>query len=222
MTWNANKPADNESPSLGPQQIRNNWSRIQAMISSDHNFTTGVSADQGWHKIINAVNQTGDLGDNSPAPVAGRGQLYTKTVTTTGLSSTAGAGEHLMYQRGTGGTALQEASLTACPIRASVNFLGKTSAGDCMINWGYNVSSVKRLANTGEYKIEFATNMPSIYYVPTVNAGMISSSNKIRAQFGPGVYGDVFKVNEFLFLFNRRDNSSGRDPDFATVTIMGG
>lgn len=221
MTWDATKPANNESPALAPQQIRTNWSRLQSIITADHLFSTTSNASEGFHKLTRWVNQAGTLGDGNPAPVAGTGQYYTKTVTTTGvMGSTAGDGEHMMFQRGTGGGSLQEACLTACPVRAAVNFLGRSSNGTCTINWAFNVSSVTR-TNEGFYTATFTVNMPSIYYVPVFIAGRTGSA-AVNSQIQSGAYADAFGVGTFKFAFNRASSTSYEDPAFAGLVIFGG
>lgn len=221
MTWNANKPANNESPALAPQQIRTNWSRLQSIITADHLFSTTSDASEGFHKLTRWVNQAGTLGDGNPAPVPGTGQFYTKTVTTTGvMASTAGDGEHMMFQRGTGGGSLQEACLTACPVRAAVNFVGRTTNGTCTINWAFNVSSVDRTAQ-GKYTVNFSVNMPSIYYVPQVIAGRTGSDNAINPQM-QGAYADSFSISNYKFVCNRTSSSTFEDPTQACCVIIFG
>ena len=224
MTWSASIPNAGESPALFPAQAQTNWARLNAIITADHLFSTTSSSDQGYHKIVHWVNQGGDLGDNSPAPSTGVGQLYTKTVTTTGnVSSTAGASEHICFQPGTGGGALQESSITACPLRAAVSFQGRTSAGAVTINFAHNVSSVTR-NSTGSYTINFTTNMPSIYYIPQITASRTTNENPSTIIGVPkgGTYTNAFAVDTFTVFFSRTTTQEFKDPNTACLMFYGG
>lgn len=228
MTWSASIPDGASSPSLFPTEAQTNWSRLQSIITADHLFSTSSSSDQGYHKIVHWVNQGGDLGDNSPAPATGVGQLYTKTVTTTGdASSTAGSSEHLCYQPGTDGAALREASLSACPVRAAVSFRGQTSNGACTVYWGHNVSGVSRTAS-GQYTISFTTDLPSIYYVPviTCSGGFDSSGGTdTRAQaqlYTDTTHSNVFAVGSLKVSFFRDKTSNTMNPYDVSIVIYGG
>ena len=224
MTWQINKPSDSESPGLAPQQIRDNWTRLNTVITANHilNAVADPSSD-GYHTIIKHVNQSGFVTDGSPAPIAGVGQYYTKTIKTTGTSSTAGDGEHLCFQRGTGGDVLQEAALSVCPIRAAVSFALTTSNGDCSLNWAYNVSSVSRTA-LGKYTINFEKNMPSIYYLPLITCQRHATGNEnIIGQIKNGDYGDSFFNDKLLIQFKRPSSSDTYlDPEMASIIIFGG
>ena len=212
MGWNAGLPANNQSPSLAPAQIRANWDRLFTMISAGHVFNTSVTANDGYHSLAIWSNHTGTIGDNDPAPTAGAGQLYTKTVTTTGTAATAGAGEHLCYQRGTGGGALQEASLSVCPVRAAVNFIA-----DGTIKWAYNVSSVTT-SGSGKYQINFSINMPSIYYVPFVS-GSRNASNK---HLSPTLKSNAALELDKMYVEYYNDSDSQTAISFGTVIVFGG
>lgn len=229
MTWDASKPANNESPGAAPEQIRTNWARIESMITNDHLFnpTQPAQNTDGFHKITHFINQSGDIGSGTPAPITGTGQAYTKTITTLGnASSTAGAGEHICYQRGTDGGATQEMSTTVCPVRASVSFQGRSSNGTCTINWAYNVSSIDRTAE-GQYTINFENDLPSIYYVPFITASRTTklSSSKPNTIIGipqGGTYTDTFKADSFKAYFSRATSREFIDPNTATAIFFGG
>lgn len=226
MTWNPNKPSGSESPSLTPAQIQANWQRLQTMNQADHIFNATADTDDGWHKIVHHVTQAGDIGDGSPTPVTGTGLTYTKTITTTGnVASTAGAGEHLCYQRGTNGAALQEAALSVCPIRAAVSFQGDTGATST-INWAYNVTSVTR-NSTGDYTIIFTAKMPSIYYIPSVQGQRVSQteSGKPLLLLGGvrgGTYADSVKEESLRVYFGNLSTGNFIDPQTGFILIYGG
>lgn len=221
MTFQPNKPSDSESPSLAPAQIRTNWNRLQTIIQSDHIFNAVADSDDGWHNIVNHMNQVEDIGSGTPAVAAGRGKSYTKTITTKGnASSTAGAGEHLCYQRGTGGSALQEASLSVCPVRAAVSFAGRNSNGDATLFWSYNIDRVER-TDEGDYTFWFEVDMPSIYYVPFMTAGRATSGN-IIGQIKAGGHAGAFFADRFLGEYRRSQSETGRDPGVGTLIIFGG
>ncbi len=217
MTWNPNKPANDKSPALAPAEIRTNWARLQKMIEGDHLFNTTSNTDDGWHKVIRHIDQSGALGDGAPAPLVGNGQLYTKTLTTLGLgASTAGAGEQLMYQRGTGGGSLQEASLSVCPVRAAVNFDGRDSDGTCTINWSYNVSGVER-ADNKRYTITFEVDMPSVFYLINGSALQVSINTGTRAA---AIVSRVKAVGTLQITCS--SHGGNLDPDSIDTVIYGG
>lgn len=220
MTYSTNVPNANQSPGSFPAQASTNWTRLKALIGGDHLFNNTSDTDDGYHKVVHWVNQSGALGDNDPAPVAGVGQGYTKTLTTKGLpASTAGSGEHLMYQRGTDGSALQEASLSVCPVRAAANFVGRTSNGDCTLQWSYNVDTIARTA-AGKYRVNFEVDMPSSYYIPVFSA--MPSSTRVIPVIHSATYSTTFDPSFFLLDFFRATNADPQDPQYATIVIYGG
>lgn len=217
MTWNSNKPSASESPSLAPTQIQTNWSRLQLMIQSDHVFNSVADTDDGWHKIVNFVNQGGDIGDGTPTPAAGRAQFYTKTITTLGnASSTAGAGEQLCVQRGSGGGTLQEASLSVAPVRACVSFDGRSTNGVATLGWAFNVASVDRTA-TGRYTINFETDLPSVYYVMAGSALQVSIVIDTRSA---SIVSRAKAVDTLQITCHGRGGNF--DPDQIDVVVYGG
>lgn len=151
------KPQPADKRNVSQADILNNFTYLQASVGTDHNFTNlNPSATDGYHKIIHYVNQSGTLGNGTPAPIAGNGQLYTKTITTS-----VGAGEHLCYQQGTNATNATECCLTAAPIRAAVSF----NTLGAILGTAFNVSNVTYAAATNSYTITFTTNPPSVTYL---------------------------------------------------------
>lgn len=71
MTFDASKPASNQSPSLAPNQIQTNWLRLQTLISGDHLFNASADTNDGYHKIIHWVTQ-----GSAPPAINGTGLTY--------------------------------------------------------------------------------------------------------------------------------------------------
>lgn len=75
MSFNASVPLSTDSPSLFPSQNQTNMSRLQTIVSADHQFNLSATADDGYHNLIHMTQQapTGAL--------AATGRLYVKTAT---------------------------------------------------------------------------------------------------------------------------------------------
>lgn len=220
MTWDPNKPANNESPALAPQQIRTNWARLQAMIAADHLFSAAISADQGYHRVVHWINQ----GD-SPAYINGTGQTFTKnaTVTVNTVNQTAA---HL-FHRTSDGTTLREAPITPVPILAFVNFNGTVAANNSAqtIRSSYNVSSVTRQGTTiGQYVVNFATALPSNAYAVSITGRRADSGDVngwvVNTATFPN-YGDAVSTTLLRIEF-RNHNDTRQNVDMGSVIIFGG
>ena len=49
MTFDSSKPNANESPSQFPAQAQTNWSRIETIVSADHQWNDAADAsDRDW------------------------------------------------------------------------------------------------------------------------------------------------------------------------------
>ena len=218
MSYSTNIPNTNQSPSLFPGQAATNWTRLKTLVNADHQFNDGAAANDGYHKVVHWGNQVGALGDNTPAPIAGVGQLYTKSVTTTGTSGATT--EQLMYHQGTGGLAANEASLSVCPVRAAINFNGATLA----VRWAYNctVASAVVGANT-TYTITFTSALPSVNYVAVISAGREDSVfSPMVGQHAPVAYATAHTTGAFQFTISNGQNVGIGTATVINVVIMGG
>lgn len=173
MTFDATKPASNESPSDAPSQIQTNWSRLQTLIGADHQFNAGAATNDGYHKVVRWTTQ-----GSSPSYINGTGQSFVKnaSVTVNAVTQTAG---HL-FHRTSDGTTTREAPLSVLPVRASVSFVSRTSLGNCTLNSAYNVTSVA-WTSKGRYTITFTNNMPSTYYLVIGNPFQTTIDTDTRA-----------------------------------------
>lgn len=70
MTFNAGKPSSGESPALFPAENQANMSRLQTMFSEDHQFNTTAASNDGWHKILHWVQQSGLIDPLNPSAAA--------------------------------------------------------------------------------------------------------------------------------------------------------
>lgn len=150
MTFNPAIPAASDPPSLFPTQSQTNYSRLQTLVSADHQFNLSAAANDGYHNIVHLTQQ---------APVGGiavTGQLYAK------LS----AGNTNLFYMNESGTSYQ--ITPSMPIRAAVNFVGTGAIGACVLRSSYNVTSVTKTA-TGLYTVTFTTAMPDADYIVQVN-----------------------------------------------------
>ena len=215
MTWDPNKPANNESPALAPQQIRTNWARLQAMIAADHLFSAAISADQGYHRVVHWVTQGSD-----PAFINGTGQLYTKNavVRQNGVDQTAA---HL-FHRSSDGTTQITSPITPAPCRAFVNFVGTGSNGSKTRRSAYNVSDVQKYA-TGRYEIVFETAMPTNTYAVFATGRRESSTAHVWGAVATDVvYADAVKTTSVFIDFVSSSSPNYHNVDMGNVIIFGG
>lgn len=76
MTFNPAAPSNSQSPAVFPAQNRANMLRLEQMFEQDHQFNTTAQTNDGWHKIVHWVQQSGQLdplnpGATSPSNVGG-------------------------------------------------------------------------------------------------------------------------------------------------------
>lgn len=215
MSYNTNVPDTSQSPANFPGQAATNWSRLKTLINADHQFNDSAAANDGYHKVVHWVNQSGAFGDNTPAPIAGVGQSYTKSVTTTGTSGATT--EHLMYHQGTGGLAANESCLSVCPVRAAINFDGVTMANT---RWAFNCTVVRNSA--GNYTLTFPTALPSANYIAIGSAGRQDGQNvSFSFQHAPVAYATGHTTTTFNFTTIAGEDTIA-NANVINVVIMGG
>lgn len=66
MTFDPSKPRNNKSPADFPQENRNNMARLQRMLEEDHQFNDVAAQNDGWHKIVHWVQESGTLDPTNP------------------------------------------------------------------------------------------------------------------------------------------------------------
>ncbi len=211
MSYNTNIPNATQSPSVFPGQATTNWTRLKTLVNADHQFNDSAAANDGYHKVVRWVNQAGALYDNTPTPIAGVGQLYTKSVTTS-----AGTTEELCYHQGTGGAASNEVCLSLLPIRAYANFDGRGTNGVATLNSSFNITSITRTA-AGFYTIVFPTAMPSSNYIIFIN-GVPPAAGVLVGSVATG----GLLTNNLVINFAQIGVGGGTDPSKACFSIYGG
>lgn len=159
MTFDPLIPLSSDSPSIFPAQSQGNFTRLQALLSADHQFNLSIAANDGYHNLVHLTQQ-------APAgALASTGRVYAK--------SSAGR-IHQFYMDDTGAEYQMSPSM---PIRAAVNFNGTIAGVPQTIRSGYNVTSVSKTA-TGTYTITFTTAMPNANYIVQLT-GMRNTSGSI-------------------------------------------
>lgn len=170
VTYQPDVPLPQDARNKSQTDFLANYQYLAASIGEDHNFSLvnpntlgpgGINND-GFHDLTHWVNQGTALQSGTPTPIVGVGQVYTKTVTGTGVSTS----EQLCYQRGTNAVANDEICMTVMPIRAAVAF-----SSLAVIATSYNVSGVTQGA-TGVYTITFVKPMPTVNYIVSVSTSL--------------------------------------------------
>jgi len=222
MTWNANKPADNDSPGVAPVEIRTNWARLQAMITADHlfNATSPTPNNDGYHKVVHWVTQ-----GTAPSSIDGTGLTYTKedTVTRDEVDQTA---PHLFHRTYDGTTEITS-PMTQAPIRAFVNFDGTTTGSGAtqMIRSSYNVISVTRIGtNSGWYEITFTNVMPTNTYAVIGTAqrsGVTGTGKSCYVAIRDVAYTTAVTTSTVQIVCSS-DGTNPHDANMCNVIIVGG
>ena len=58
MTFDPSKPQTSQSPALFPAQNQTNMNRLQTLFGVDHQFNDTSATNDGWHKVIEWVEQS--------------------------------------------------------------------------------------------------------------------------------------------------------------------
>ncbi len=144
MTFNPNVPVATQSPGLFPPQNAANFTRLQTIIETDHQFNnTGPTAD-GFHKRVSLIVTAAPIPPTLPT---GADALLYAFIDNAGQTQ-------LAFLNGT-----NNFQLTPSIIRACVNF---SNSGT--IRSGFNVASVTK-NGTGDYTINFTNPMPDTNYI---------------------------------------------------------
>lgn len=205
-------PQLTDIPSQSAPLFAANYSYLQSWGNKDHNFSSNTAnATDGYHKVIHNINQAGTYGDNTPAPIVGIGQLYTKTI--------AGS-QQLFYHQGTGATANNEAALSVAPVRAAVLFDG-TGAILNAGNAKFNVTSVTK---TGfpTYIVNFTLALPSNFYFWQMTGFDNSGNPVIAAPRKSGTYGTFITTTSIEVQFLNQNGTNITGLTAGSVIIFGG
>lgn len=129
MTYTDNLPLSTDKIRNFPGDVSTNeWPRLRALITADHQFNNAAASNDGYHKIVHWIRQAGTFNDGTPAaaPIDNTGLTYTKRQSDGAATPTYR--EALFFKNGTPSAAddgsVIETQITACPIRAMVTFPG--------------------------------------------------------------------------------------------------
>lgn len=144
MPYQTNIPNPAQSPGLFPAQANDNFTRLKTIIGANHKFNDSAATDDGYHQNIKMLPLS------VPGNDASIGQSFVNS---------ADATNQLWFKDGLNNVY----QITPClPMRAWVIF---DSIGT-ILNAGaakFNVNAVVP-QGTGNYRVDFTTAMPSIYY----------------------------------------------------------
>ena len=187
MTYNALIPLNSDSPSIFPAQSQANYTRLQTLVSADHQFNLSVAADDGYHNLIHMTQQA------PSGALAATGRLYVKTT---------GGFVQLFYMDDAG----REYQVTP-GIIAAVNFNGTGAVGAQTLRSALNVTSVQKTA-TGKYTINFTTAIANANYVVSCT-GMRDGAAQVSNGYVAGAvsYSSSVAVGSLKVEFNGGDST---------------
>jgi hypothetical protein len=73
MPFDAAVPLNSDSPAIFPAQNQTNMSRLQTIISADHQFNLSAAANDGYHNLIHLTQQA------PSGALAATGRVYAKS-----------------------------------------------------------------------------------------------------------------------------------------------
>ncbi len=192
FTYKRDIPHSTHNPSVDQPDMEVNNNSIDSLIQIDHyGFNDNLG---GYHKIIHLPPQVSD-----PAPVAGTGQIYTKTV----------AGDQELYYESGNGVIGKISNPSSIDPVVAVNFSVAPGPGFAVtINNSFNVASVVREL-VGQYLITFTNVLPSANYYVSLSA--VGRGTYI-APIGGSMTTTVLRVNSY-------NTSNGVLADVTTFTV---
>lgn len=150
---NVNIPNTPNDPADDQPEIKKNFANISGYLTVDH-IAPGA-LNNGFHKVIHQPAQNPNV---DPAPIAGVGQTYTKTV---------GSDVQLFYESGLGAVT----QLTG-PKQPLVTAIGYTSLpGGVLMQWG----STTVVTSTSSTPVTFPTPFPTAVF--SVVATVVTDDN---------------------------------------------
>jgi len=138
-------PLDGSTLGQTKSTIRNNLDGTFLTVGVDHINNNGLpgSRPAGYHNVIHIVPQ-----GSNPAPIAGYGQLFSKTVTT---SMTVD--QQLFWETGTGLVSQITAAVTPSPTSPGYTYL----PGGILLQWGSITGSPIANSAVVSFPISFGT-----------------------------------------------------------------
>jgi hypothetical protein len=123
MTFDASVPLNSDSPALFPAQNQDNMSRLQTIISADHQFNLSAAANDGYHNLIHLTQQA------PSGALAATGRLYVKS---------SGGLIQLFYMNDAGTEYQVTPDYVNSPIKVSGSASLASGASQTILNVSYN------------------------------------------------------------------------------------
>lgn len=200
MTFNPAVPLNSASPGLFPAQNQTNMTRLQTLISADHQFNLSAAGNDGYHNLIHMTIQA------PSGALANTGRSYVKI---------SEGRIHKFYMDETG---VEYQETPTLPIRASVSFNGTGGAGVQALYSQYNVASVVKTA-TGLYTVNFTTNMPNATYIALIT-GMRGAAGEVFGFIQGAAAVATSQTNALVKIGFESSGGTARDVIIGNVTIF--
>lgn len=179
MSFDATKPASNESPASFPAQAQTNWSRLETIISANHIFNAGADpATDGKHKFVVMPDQA-----SAPTTAANEVALYSKAVSTV---------SQLFLRREGAGNEMQLTSKDVADATAQQANGYSCLPGGLLIQWGTYTAPAGVSGNLS-FPTPFAAAPYSV--VCTINRGTSTASSSYDLVLAATPTASTFKVN---------------------------
>ena len=220
MTWADNPINGQNSVSANKAPINNAFQYIADTQEIDHYWDDANANLDGRHRFVQMPkNESGGSPSNPSIGTDIDGVIFVKEKTAAEAPDIQIAEPFYIVNDGTNDQVLQMG------FRAICQFQGRTSNGNCTLNYSHNISSIARTGQ-GLYTITYNTAMPSNKYAIFGSAQRFSSSgsNQLYLCVAEGnnqaasmpANGLTTKVS-FQYSGNSR-----RDPDIAMLVVVGG
>ena len=131
------------------KNLQNNFSQLDVTFGVDHTTFSNTTPQNGYHNVIHFLNQVGN-----PAPIAGTGQLFTKTV----------SGDNLLFYE----SALGAVQRLTGPNPPSPAANGYIWIGPVLLQWGTSTKST-------DGSVSFSVAFPSSCF--GVNCNIFENNN---------------------------------------------
>ncbi len=192
-------PFATHNPSSDQPIMQTNTNSEDSIWAVDHHgFNDNLG---GYHNIIHQDPQLAN-----PAPIAGIGQTFVKTV---------GSDVQLFYESGLG-VVTQLSNSSAILPRVAVNFKVVATVPTIQ-GTAFNVTSVVR-NSLGVYTITFTTALSSQFYYPCINAQALTGTAGVSNVVSSPAY--VPTTTSIILAFQNANSSSAYDPVFASLIIF--
>lgn len=200
MPYQTGVPNASQSPGLFPNQGQDNFTRLKAIIGSNHKFNDSAATDDGYHQNIKMLPLT------TPGNDATVGQSFVNS---------ADATNQLWFKDGLNRVFQITPTI---PIYAAVSFYWDGAA--VQYRYRMNVSTVTRIS-TGIYRINFTVAMANTNYIVAGN-GMHNTSSGSIVEINPDTVVTNSITTTFVKIRTVNTSNSERDLLSNMVVVMGG